>query len=260
VDARSILAGETENGEPALLFFSRRGLCRVTASGIPEYIGRPVEDVWTRGTAHEAFGVYHGAKRQAWFRLSGSPLLTPPASGEFWAVYHTTTGGWSLFNVGVSTTCAVMFSDLVNSGGSYIASTPELKPMFGGATFLYKYDDDTATADNASAFQAFITSRPYFPAGMGSRSLMHDAVLTAEFATGVTITATINRDFDRETKTATALLTSTGTETRVIRRLEDSGFGEIGAVQFTLGDAEAVSNNWVLDALSARVQPQEDIA
>lgn len=253
---QSIVLGEDAQGAPALYFYSYRGPYRLSVDGVLTYIGRPIEDVWYASTSKTSvFGVYHAELRQVWHYLAAATVGAARI-----AVLDVHTGGWSLFTVPNAWDCAVMFSNTVTgSDGSKVASSDQ-RPYFGGTDKIFRYDADGATDDNGTTFQAYIQSKPYFPAGIGRRVLTHDAVLLAETSSGVTITLTVTRDFGAETKTATALLTASGSETRTLKRLEESGFGGLGAVQFTVGDSAAIANAWVLDALAVPVTPQESLS
>ena len=80
--------------------------------------------------------------------------------------------------------------------------------------------------------------------------MLEDSYLTAETASGVTITLTLNRDFGLETTTATALLTASASETRVQQKFEGAAISQAGYLQFQVGDASAASNAWVLDSIA----------
>ena len=81
--------------------------------------------------------------------------------------------------------------------------------------------------------------------------------MLAAVQSGVTITLTIDRDFAAETRTATALLTAAGSETRTLEKFEGSGMGEANVIQLQVGDSAAASNTWTLDALVIPIQSQE---
>lgn len=265
VSHKTIQAGELRDGMQVLYFCAESGPCYVSVDGAIQYIGRPIEDCWLPVASKDlAFAVFYPAKRQYWLYMLGGPLLVevPGQPGTqvagCTAVYDVAHGGWSLIVLANEQlwNCAAMFANLNGSMGVGDGQ----KPVFGGDALFYKFDDTSATADAGTAFQAYVDSRPYFPAGLGTRVLLHDSVITAEVASGVTLTELVIRDFEAERRTATVSLTASGTEARVIRRVEESGFASCAAVQIRLGDAAAASNHWAIDALSARLGPQEDIA
>jgi len=249
---KSIVAGVDAAGAPALYFGNTRGVYHLSTQDTLELISRPIDDLWDSPT--NTFAIFHGHSDQVWFYKGSLYIL----------VYHTRTGGWSRYG-SYSLACGAMFPDLVLSGSDWVQdASPEftLKPFYFHTTsFLYKHDDTTTNLDEDLGYRAYITSRPYFPAGLGSRVLTHDAVLMAEASSATTITLTVDRDFGSETKTATASLTADGTETRGIRRMGDSGFGSLASVQFTLGDADTTgTTHWELDALSVPLKAQESLS
>lgn len=257
---KSIVAGEDAAGAPVLYFYSFRGPYQINLSGLLTYLGRPIEDVWQARPELQpkTFGVYYAERRQVWHHIYG---LTP--EDHRIAVYDVDRGGWSLFTTaGKVYLCAAMYSETVAMGPTGVmTASVNLKPFFGTAepAVLWKYDITTAADDVGVPFRALVKSRPFFPAGIGTRVLTQDALLLAEAASGVTLTLTVDRDFGRETRAATVSLTPDGAETRVMRRVEDSGVGMAGVVQLQVGDEAPVSNYWVLEAVSVPVGPQESL-
>jgi hypothetical protein len=221
------------------------------------------------------FAVFHEDRGQLWVNIRA---VTSLVNNSRIAIYNVRTGGWSICNAGISWTCAAMAGD-IEDAVTYTQVSSRLKPYFGsqqsysesGESWVVKFDDERFASDLSSAWNGWttpakpnatgvadsVTSRPFFPAGMGTAVTTHDAMIAAEVASGVTVTLTVIQDFGVATKTATVSLTATGSETHVIRRAEDSGFGELMAVQYKLvGDG----NQYIADAVTARVKALEDRA
>lgn len=255
---QSIVSGEDGTGTPSLYFYTYRGLYQLSLSGALTYLGHPIEDVWQANPAGQpgTFGVYYAERRQVWHHIAGRT-----AAENRLAVYDIDRGGWSLFTTGGLTFhCAVMYSETVSGASAGKVASNNLKPYFGADGNLWTYDIPSAAHDAGVLFQAYVKSRPYFPAGIGTRVLAHDAVVLAEATPGVTLTLTLDRDFGRETRTATVNLTPEANETRILRRAADSGFDALAVVQFQIGDGEPVENHWVLDALSVPIETQESLS
>jgi hypothetical protein len=73
----------------------------------------------------------------------------------------------------------------------------------------------------------------------------------------VTVTLTSDRDFGSETRTHTALLTASGSETRVVKKFEGGEVGEADVIQVQIGDGSAQEGAWSFDALVVPTRPQE---
>lgn len=257
--------GEDAQGNPALYFMSRRGLYRYGVGGLT-YVGKGIEDYILGPTATLnvsatrviAWTIYYPAKRQVWVGWATGTSNDPNQT----AFYDVTTGGWSRIPTGdlaANIRCASLFATTIGSSMSL-----DLKPYLGSASTantLYQGDAASQTTDNGTAFRAYVVTRPVEPGGTGFRGRCEDAVLLAPAASGVTITATAIPDFDSTyAKTGTALLTPSGSESRVQRRLEDSRVGGAYAVQYQIGDAAAISNSWALDRLIIPVEQNEAVS
>jgi hypothetical protein len=261
----TIVQGEDESGAPALYFYSHRGPYRITVEGELQYCGRDVEDL-TRAVSPSLHGsvwsLYYPDKRQVWFYLTG---VTVP-----FIVFNVLLGqrgpngiqgGWARYTKASNIskwTHGAMFS---NTPGASMST--DLKPYLvgissGGLGLIYKAD--TGTADAGTAFQSYLTSKPYFPAGAGVRVTTNDAVAIAEAAANTTLQLAMVRDFSLETKTGTVSLAAEASETHIIRRVEGTAFGAMASLQMTIGDASAVAAAWTIDAVVVPVGAQESLS
>ena len=123
-------------------------------------------------------------------------------------------------------------------------------------TVIWKLDT-TDLDDAGTSFQAYIKSKPLRLAPIGQNVAVGQSIVVAKALSGVTITQTLDRDYGLETRTSTALLTASGSETRVIKKFEASDLAQAGAVQVQLGDGAAQNGAWSLDILSIPVMDQE---
>jgi hypothetical protein len=132
------------------------------------------------------------------------------------------------------------------------------KPYVGGAgaagQLLYC---DSGTQDAAANYQAYVTTKPYTPGGLGFMVNIQQSHLLALVGSSVTITQTLVRDYGLESRTSTCVLTAASAESRVLRQFEGSELTGAGTVQITIGDAAAANNTWTLDALAVPFTVQE---
>jgi hypothetical protein len=261
---RCIALGEDAIGNPAVYFMSHRGPYRYGLNGL-EYLGHNIEDLilptgaistLNQGASKVvAHTVAYPDKQQVWF-FWATGSNNDCDSG---AIFHTRTGGWTRLPSGrpiAASRCSVLFSNTLGASMS-----KDLKPYIGqtgGNGRLWKCD--TGTDDNGTAFQSYTVSRAVEPGGAGYVGQAGDAALLAQTASGVTLTTTVIRDFGVETKTATALLTATGSETRTQVRLEDSGYAGAQFLQYQVGDGAATSTAWNVDRLVVPVTRQDAVS
>lgn len=245
---RTIRMGEDEGGNPCLYFLSARGPYRIGINGL-EYLGRAVEHVITTLTAAPTelatnFTLYYPQRHQVWWWLA-----TGGTDGNNkLIVYDIKRRAWSEFTGRIS---ACHHGDLIpTSLGATMART--LKPGLGyQASAVTLYRADVGTADDGNAFQAFVTSRAYTLGEIGMYVGIQKAFLRAKAAAGVTIRLSLVPDFGATaTRTSDVSIAAAGSETRVTKTFSDARTARSLALQFTLGDSAAVSNNWTLDALN----------
>jgi hypothetical protein len=176
---------------------------------------------------------------------------------------RTTTGGvrggWT-HHTGVSCTaaCSMMYGKRGFWSGNH---REDLVPWVGsGVTtnLILRCDEPDVYTDNGTAYQAYVKTKPYPLGGLGVNCKVGQSHLTAKATANTTIVQTIDRDYGVETRTSQCTLGATGTETRVQRQFEGSEMTGAGVVQFQLGDADATSQSWTLDALMVPYWAQEE--
>ena len=263
VQGRANCRGEDRLGNPCLYFVSHRGVYQYGPSGLV-YVSRGIEDLIlgptstmnmaaTRVIAH---CVYHQDKRQVWVWFATGSSNDP----DTLCVYSVQTGGWARYTGTIATArCSVMFANSIGATMGF-----QMVPYIGSSAstnVVKKADDSAVTADAGTAIQAYITTRPLAPGGPGFNGEIGDLVVLAPAATGVTLTATITPDFGASpNQTGTALLTATGSETRVSRRLEGSAVAGAQFLQIQIGDGSAASNAWSFDHLVVPMSGQEAVS
>lgn len=258
---QTICVGEDENGAPALYFLAARGPYRIGAMGI-QFLGLDIDDLWEgvnlAASNTVAHAVYHADKHQVWFYIATGSNNDPDTRLVFDVKEGRPEGGsavrrgWAKHVPASAARCSVIFSSTV--GASMSAA---LKPYVGITTNNTIWKCDTGTDDAGAAFQAYIDTKEY--GEIGKNHAVREGVLIAEAASGVTITVTPKGDNGlQDGQAGTALLTASGSETRVNKRLEGMQHAGAGTFRFRIGDASAVANAWTIDAMTSHVTVQED--
>jgi hypothetical protein len=268
VGGHAACVGEDVHGAPCLYFMTHRGMYRYGASyqyGVSglTYIGRGIEDlvlgptsVMNMAATHViAHCVYHADLRQVWVWFATGANNDPDTLCKL----DVMTNGWSRFTGPIAAArCSCLFAKSLGASMGF-----QLVPYIGSSTTVNRVTrcaDSTITTDGGTSFQATITTKPLEPGGAGFNGRMSDLLLTAPVATGVTITGTATPDFGASpVKVGTALLTASGSESRVIVELEDTELAGAQYLQVTIGDGAAVANAWSLDRISLVTYPQEPV-
>lgn len=272
VNNQSTFIGEDEFGRQCVYFLDpKRGPYRYGAQG-NQWCGYDVADLWETinldASTIVAHGLYNDELRACmWWICTGSNTepdtllvffvqegrVVKSQDGDYSVRY-----GWVKWTGVVATErCSVMFAKTFGA-----AMSRATKPYVGGSANLLRADDATATLDNATTFQATVTSPAfrldpiYANKAIGGQCTSY---LMALAASGVTIRQSFIRNFGDETdRTSDVLLTAAGSETRVLRKFEDAALAEAYVFQVKLGDAAAISNAWSLDDWMAEVEITQD--
>lgn len=272
VGQRAIVMAEDEVGNPAIYFLSQQGFYRYGVNGL-QNIGHPVEDVLFGPTSQMnrsatkviAHGVYHADKRQVWFWVSVGSENEP---GSLCLVYtvgrsssgdpadHAVPGSWTRFTGEMTKARAsVMFSQTV---GQVTSRTLVPYIAYNGAVAkVWKCDQSANTDDNGTAFKAYVQTGAYYPWGIMHNGDIGRSLLQAEASPGVIIQQRLDGDYGVRTTESDVSLAPQDTELRVRRKFESSRLGDVGVVQITIGDADAISNAWTLDALTVETLKKE---
>ena len=265
VTQRAVAVGEDQTGREALYFLSHRGPYRITSDGAVEYLGRDNEVTWRSmnlaATNCVACSVYYPDLHQWWLWIATGSENDPDVKMVFDVQkgfpdeHGQIRGGWFKHTGGSAVArSAVLFSNTLGA-----TMSRDLKPYISRASGVAIWKLDTTDLDDAGTdFQAYIKTRPMLTTtDLGQKVGMAEPFVLAKALTGVTLTLTTDRDFGAETRTHTALLTASGTETRVVKKFEGGDIGEADAIQVQIGDGAAQEGAWSIDALVVPVLPQE---
>jgi hypothetical protein len=111
---------------------------------------------------------------------------------------------------------------------------------------------DTGDDDNGEAYHAVLKTKPFTPAsilhwfGIGAGAVM------AKAANAVSLVVRAVRDYGLEPKTVTANLSPQGSETRVVKRLDDLSFSELTTVQIEISDPDTPAGRWEVDEIALK--------
>lgn len=254
---QSIVLAEDHNGNPALYFLSHKGPYRLGQNGL-EYLGQDIKDLWQTvnlaATTVTCHGVHHADKHQIWWWVATGSNNEPDTK----LVLDTellqwkedgTRGGWSKHTGNsASARCSAMFSNTLGA-----TMSRDLKPYIGqhGAVNRVWKCDTSDTSDAGTNFQAYIETAPKPLGGLSSNVRVDEPMLLAEAQSGTTLTVTMISDFGLiSDRTSTALLTASGSETRVWKKCEAGAQAGVNYVAFRIGDAAAAATgSWVIDRL-----------
>lgn len=161
--------------------------------------------------------------------------------------------GWSIATLptGTHVYAACLFADNVDDNA---ARSLVLKPVIGTdkAAGLIQLCD-TGDDDDGDAYAAQITTRPIAAAGILNEFGIHSAALLATAAADVTVNVSASRDYGLETMAAIGVdLDPTGTETHVIKAIDDFAFSELKTIQVVFADPASPAGVWQLHQFAMR--------
>lgn len=251
-----LVTGEDETGGPALYWMSRRGPYRYGERGL-EYIGRNIEATWD-GVALDAtrapHGVYYIKKKQVWWWISTGV----DNDADELLIYHVRNGAWTHAPSSKLTRarCSCLFAG-TPAATMPLANKPYLGAVTAASTAGIIRRCDTGTADDGTAFQALVKTKPYPLAGLMVNSGVTETQLYAEATAATTLRVSLVADYGLETRTGDVSIAAASSETRVCRKVEDLVITSAQVVQIQVGDASAVSSAWALDAVVVRTRGEQ---
>lgn len=261
-----IVMGEDASGQHSMGWLSYNGPYRMGVDGL-QYIGFDVEDIWeTVNLAASnvvSHGLWHPARKQFWWWVATGANNAPDTLLVFDPRYaradpetRQIRGGWFKYSGEMAKAqCSVLFANTLGA-----TMSRALKPYIGqhaGDNRVWRCDDDSATDDAGTDFQAYVETAPR-GVGLDKHGHTVEPRLLADAATGVSISVTGKCDFGAVADVSgTALLTAAGSETIVRKKIE--GFQNAGVefVAYRIGDAAAADNGWTLHALIDRTGTEE---
>jgi hypothetical protein len=240
----SLVEGIDQVGNACLYGLDRSvGPWRVNEDGLRR-CGRDIETTWgtvnVNATTVVTCGVFYPDSMQViwWVAVNGGNTPTHKIVLQTNQTRNGEEGvrrGWSVGTSDSATAIsACLFADNINDN---VARTVTLRPFIGrtgAAASILRLD--TGTTDAGTVYRARVVTRPYLVAGLLNKFGAMAAGVLAKAATGVTLFVKVIRDFGVESLTVDTLLTADGTETHVIKPLDDLNFSEMHALQLEYGD------------------------
>ncbi len=278
----SCVPGVDENGRECLYFLDpEQGPKRIGANGL-ESCGEDLGGTWktlTKNALLPSHGIYYPSRRQVWWWVALSDAIAPVPQSPTQIIVANTRSfsetpqgirrGWSLYlpasgAESLAAYASCMYADNINANTTRNLT---LRPLQSGpsnvfGTSLIRICDsgttDISTSGTAQPYRARIRTKPFAIGSMLQRPSIRAGSLMATASSGTTVYTTLIRDYGVETGTPIAVsLTPAGTETTVIRPMDNLALSDLLAVQVELGDVAAVDNDWELTLASFVVSPGE---
>ena len=258
---------------PAVYFLSHRGPYRVGAGGL-QYLGADNEDIWLTinqgATTTVGWTLWYPDKHQVWFHIATSTSNDP----ETRMVFHVdlgkpveagkVRGGWARHTGdSPSARCGTLFANTLGT-----TMSRDLKPYIGRASGTsiqkcdtYAYSSTTnkyIVSDNGTAYRGYVTTKILpTPGQFGSHAGVKEPHLQAVAYDDTWISMTIVKNFGIDTRSGVIELTPYFRETRVTRKYPALELSECTMVQVTVGDAQATTRGWTLDAVMVPIVQEE---
>jgi hypothetical protein len=259
---QTILTADDEFGRQCIYFVSHKGPYRIGPQGM-QFLGRDLEDVWATvnldASQIPAHMTYKVDKHELSLWIATGSAIYPNLRVRFntqlgRADGEEVRGGWTRDSGDAcSAACSVQFSTTVGA-----SMTRGLSTYFGSTLSLAVYKADTGTLDGTTAYQAYIDTKEYAPAGLGRNCTVSEPHIVAEANATAVLTVQMRSDFGRLTQPDHAVsLAPQGSETHVLRKLDglqDAGFGTI---RLRIGDGAALDASWTVDAVVAQYEGQD---
>jgi hypothetical protein len=257
----SILSGVDETGSPCIYFLdNEQGPCRIGIGGIKR-CGEDIRATWTTievdANAVVCSSLYYPLKKQCYWNIAVSGGNTPTKR----LVLHTdktrtfedgVRKGWAVWTGNITKALSMcLYAENIDDN---TARSLKLVPFIALEGLGLVHRCDTGTTDNSVAYTATITTKPYWLKSVLQNFRIHSAAIVAKAIANAKITVKCLRDFEAET-TATVTDTSlaaSGTETNVIKYLDDLIGNEMSVVQIQFTDPTTVSAQWHINQFSMR--------
>jgi hypothetical protein len=280
---KSIVPGEDEAGSPCLYFLGERGPYRLGASGV-QYLGADIETTWAgvnRRATYPPHGVYDARRGQVRFWV---PMSLSSGSGAYpdtQLTFHVrlgrsgagqATGGWTRTPLNAKTqfvTASALLPDSLTDRDSDLA--PHAIHHTGAYSYppvIWKYTTTQVSDDVVDAAGAITTTESFSPIattktfaiGLGDRGGVTDVyVVCIPGAGGVSLAATLTRDFGAESRSASQTFTGGGGggTTRLALQIPDLTIASAQYVSVSL--TSATQATLTIDDIALRVRREEPV-
>ena len=264
----SVISGLDETGSPCIYFLDHeQGPCRIGVGGIKR-CGEDIRATWSTinvdANAVVCSSLYYPLKKHVYWNIAVSSGNTPTKR----LVLHVDKSrtfadgvrkGWAVWTGDIAKALTMcLYADNIETNA---ARALKLVPFIGLEGLGLVHLCDTGTTDNSVAYTATITTKPYWLRSILQRFIVHSAGLIAKAVASSQVTLKCFRDFEAET-TATVSdisLAASGSETSVIKYIDNLKGNELSVVQFQMTDPTTVSAQWRVDQLTINEAPGQKL-
>lgn len=257
----SVVSAVDAMGRPCVYFLDpETGPCRVGAGGIMR-CGEDLRNTWQALNVDAAkvlcASLYYPAKKQVIWTIAVDSGDTPTVG----IVLHVDKSrefadgvrkGWSVWTgnrAKALTMC--LFSDNIEANTT---RSNDLVPFIGLVGLGLVHQCDTGIDDNGVAYAASITTKPYVKGTILHQFEAKSGALLAKADADADVTVSVIRDFGVETPSTVSdiSLAPTGSETQVVKTLDDLNGAELHTLQFTIADVASPAARWEINQLAVR--------
>lgn len=254
----SVLQATDEGGFPCIYFLDHeQGPCRIGREGIKR-CGEDIRKTWellaVDATAVVCSRQYYPQKKHVYWNIAVSGGNTPTKR----LVLHTdktrtyedgVRKGWAVWTGDIAKALTMcLYAENIDDNTT---RTNKLVPFIGLEGLGLIHRCDTGVDDNGVTYAATITTKPYWMKSLLQKFLTRAAVLLAKAVSGASITVKLIRDFGLETASTITVtgvsFTAEGSETDVIKRLDDFNGADMRVGQFQFVDEGTPSARWELN-------------
>lgn len=265
----SLIEAVDQSGNACLYALDPRiGPIRIGLQGV-QTAGKDILTTWRTinldATQAVCRGVYYPDKQQVhwWIAVDGANAPSMRVTLQVNEARDTDDGvrkGWAIHTLPGTTKvyAACLFADNIEDGA---ARSLALRPFIGtnSASGLIQ-QCDTGDDDNGTAFAARIVSRPILGAGLLSQFGVLSAAVLAEAATGVELRVSASRDYGAESLTPIDVpLDPDGSETSVIKPIDNFSFNELRTVQVEFTDTDTPAGVWAINGFAMRTSKGQGV-
>jgi hypothetical protein len=264
----SVVSGLDETGSPCIYFLDHeQGPCRIGVGGIKR-CGEDLRKTWELlnmdATSVACSSLYYPSKKQVYWNIAVSAGNTPTKR----LVLHVDKSrpyadgvrqGWTLWTGNIAKALTMcLFSENIESNTT---RSLRLVPFIGLEGLGLVHRCDTGNTDNSVAYTATITTKPYWLKTVLQRFIVHASMLVAKAIASSAVTLKVLRNFNTDTSATVSdvSLAASGTETDVIKYLDNFKGNELSVVQFQFTDPTTVSAQWQLNQLVIREEPTQKL-
>ena len=215
-----------------------------------------------KNAALVSHGVFYPKKRQVHWWVALNSANTPDTRIVVYIKAFTPSvqgvrRGWSIYTgARQSTLASVMYAANVDVAA---ARSLALQPLTATSGSMLISQEDTGNTDNSTLYRAYWRTKPYVLGQLAQYGGIRAATLMAEAASGVSVNVGLVRDFGVESINYAVDLTPVGSETTVIKPIDNEIMSHNLVVQVEGGDQSAQDADWTLDMLTLIPRTEENL-